>query len=33
VLGDWDFDHGTPRARALVLTREGLAPLDLAATA
>jgi UDP-2,3-diacylglucosamine hydrolase len=31
VLGDWDFDHGTPRARALRLTAAGLQPLDLAA--
>lgn len=31
VLGDWDFDHGTPRARALRLTAAGLQALDLAA--
>lgn len=31
VLGDWDFDHGPARARALRLTAAGLAPLDLAA--
>lgn len=31
VLGDWDFDHGTPRARILRLTGAGLQPLDLAA--
>jgi UDP-2,3-diacylglucosamine hydrolase len=31
VLGDWDFDHGTPRARALRLTADGLQVLDLAA--
>lgn len=31
VLGDWDFDHGPPRAAALRLTAEGLQSLDLAA--
>jgi UDP-2,3-diacylglucosamine hydrolase len=31
VLGDWDFDHGVPRARILRLTAAGLLPLDLAA--
>jgi len=31
VLGDWDFDHGAPRARALRLTATGLQVLDLAA--
>lgn len=31
VLGDWDFDHGTPRARALRLSADGLQVLDLAA--
>ena len=31
VLGDWDCDHGTPRARALRLTAAGLQVLDLAA--
>ena len=31
VLGDWDFDHGTPRARALRLRADGLQVLDLAA--
>jgi len=31
VLGDWDFDHGAPRARALRLSAQGLCPLDLAA--
>ena len=31
VLGDWDFDHGTPRARALRLSAGGLQVLDLAA--
>jgi UDP-2,3-diacylglucosamine hydrolase len=31
VLGDWDFDHGAPRARALRLTAAGLQVLDLAA--
>ncbi len=31
VLGDWDFDHGAPRARALRLSAEGLQALDLAA--
>lgn len=31
VLGDWDFDHGTPRARILRLTAAGLQPLDAAA--
>jgi UDP-2,3-diacylglucosamine hydrolase len=31
VLGDWDFDHGTPRAQALRLTAAGLQVLDLAA--
>jgi len=31
VLGDWDFDHGTPRAHALRLTAAGLQVLDLAA--
>ncbi len=30
VLGDWDFDHGALRARALRLTAEGLQALDLA---
>lgn len=30
VLGDWDFDHGTPRARILRLSAAGLRPLDLA---
>jgi len=33
VLGDWDFDHGAPRARALRLSAQGLATLDLAAPA
>ncbi len=32
VLGDWDLDAPQPRARALRLTRDGLAALDLAAT-
>ena len=31
VLGDWDLDHGTPRAQALRLTASGLHPLDIAA--
>ena len=31
VLGDWEFDQIPRRARALRLTRAGLAPLDLAA--
>jgi UDP-2,3-diacylglucosamine hydrolase len=31
VLGDWDVDHDTPRARILRLTATGLQPLDLAA--
>jgi len=31
VLGDWDIDHGAPRARILRLTADGLQPLDLAA--
>lgn len=31
VLGDWDFDHGAPRARALRLSAAGLQVLDLAA--
>lgn len=31
VLGDWDFDHGAPRARALRLSADGLQVLDLAA--
>ena len=31
VLGDWDFDHGAPRARALRLTAAGLQSLNLAA--
>jgi UDP-2,3-diacylglucosamine hydrolase len=31
VLGDWDLDGPVPRARALRLTRAGLAGLDLAA--
>jgi UDP-2,3-diacylglucosamine hydrolase len=31
VLGDWDFDHGTPRAMALRLEASGLHALDLAA--
>jgi UDP-2,3-diacylglucosamine hydrolase len=30
VLGDWDFDHGASRARALRLTASGLQVLDLA---
>lgn len=30
VLGDWDLDHGAPRARGLVLTPDGLRLLDLA---
>jgi UDP-2,3-diacylglucosamine hydrolase len=30
VLGDWDFDHGPPRARALRLSPQGLQVLDLA---
>jgi UDP-2,3-diacylglucosamine hydrolase len=30
VLGDWDFDHGSPRARALRLSSSGLQVLDLA---
>jgi UDP-2,3-diacylglucosamine hydrolase len=30
VLGDWDFDHGTPRAMALRLDASGLHALDLA---
>ena len=30
VLGDWDFDHGAPRARAMRLTASGLQVLDLA---
>ena len=33
VLGDWDFDHGAPRARALRLTAGGLQALDIAASA
>ncbi len=33
VLGDWDFDHGVPRAQALRLTPAGLQPLDIAANA
>lgn len=33
VLGDWDFDHGAPRARLLRLSASGLQPLDLAARA
>lgn len=32
VLGDWDFDHGAPRARLLRLSAQGLQPLDLAAS-
>jgi UDP-2,3-diacylglucosamine hydrolase len=32
VLGDWDFDAATPRARLLRLSAEGLAVLDLAAS-
>jgi UDP-2,3-diacylglucosamine hydrolase len=31
VLGDWDFDQGAPRARALRLSAAGLQVLDLAA--
>ena len=31
VLGDWDFDGAVPRAQALRLTRDGLAPLNLGA--
>jgi len=31
VLGDWDFEATPPRARALRLTAEGLAVLDIAA--
>lgn len=31
VLGDWDCDHGAPRARALRLTAAGLQVLDLSA--
>ena len=31
VLGDWDVDHGAPRARALRLRAGGLQLLDLAA--
>jgi UDP-2,3-diacylglucosamine hydrolase len=31
VLGDWDFDHGAPRARCLRLSAAGLQVLDLAA--
>lgn len=31
VLGDWDFDHGAPRAKTLRLTAAGLQVLDLAA--
>ena len=31
VLGDWDFDHGTPRARALRLRADGVQVLALAA--
>ena len=31
VLGDWDFDHGAPRAQALRLAAAGLQVLDLAA--
>ena len=31
VLGDWDFDSTPPRARALRLSADGLAVLDLAA--
>ena len=31
VLGDWDFDHGPPRAQALRLSADGLSVLDLAA--
>ncbi|MBL8352981.1 MAG: UDP-2,3-diacylglucosamine diphosphatase [Burkholderiaceae bacterium] len=31
VMSDWDFDHGPPRARALRLSGDGLAVLDLAA--
>lgn len=31
VLGDWDFESSPPRARALRLTRDRLAVLDLAA--
>jgi len=31
VLGDWDFDHGPPRAQALRLDASGLHTLDLAA--
>lgn len=30
VLGDWDFDHGAPRARALRLSAAGPTVLDLA---
>ncbi len=30
VLGDWEFDIAPRRARALRLSRQGLAPLDLA---
>jgi UDP-2,3-diacylglucosamine hydrolase len=33
VLGDWDFDGATPRARILRLTPEGLQSIDLAAAA
>ena len=31
VLGDWDFDTQSPRAKALRLTRAGVATMDLAA--
>lgn len=31
VMGDWDFDGRTPRARMLRLTADGLQTLDLAA--
>lgn len=31
VMGDWDFDSRSPRARMLRLTAEGLQALDLAA--
>ena len=31
VLGDWDFEATPPRARALRITADGLAVLDLAA--
>jgi hypothetical protein len=30
VLGDWDVDHGAPRARAVRLDAAGLHALDLA---